>query len=340
MIKLSICIPTYNRAYFLSELLDSIYHELNNDIKNSIEICINDNASTDDTIDTIKHWEDRFQNFVYRVNRHNEGADINYQKVVEIASGEYVWFMGSDDKIIPGSIFKILEIIKKDSIGILIANRIECSKNMNPIANRFWLSTEIDTMKFSFGDINKLNIYLEKSESLGAIFSFLSSIIFKRKLWDTSNYSDLNLFNGSAYSHVYMLFKIYFDSRNSDYEFKYINDSIVFSRGNNDAFLSTPKKRLQLDFNGYRLVTTKLEIDDSTRKKILNVLSKEHPYNKLIKSLTFYRLNKTELNQLVHDVYTQKEINNLKRRNSIKFLYFLFYGIKRAILIIFHKIFT
>ena len=43
--KLSIVIPTYNRFHLLKQTIQSVYNE----IKNSIEIIVCDNSSTDET---------------------------------------------------------------------------------------------------------------------------------------------------------------------------------------------------------------------------------------------------------------------------------------------------
>ena len=48
IMKLSICIPTYNRAYLLRNCLSSICECIPSDL--DFEVCISDNASTDDTV--------------------------------------------------------------------------------------------------------------------------------------------------------------------------------------------------------------------------------------------------------------------------------------------------
>ena len=100
--KLSICIPTYNRENYLSQLLESIVIQAPND--GSIEICVSDNASTDNTEAMIRHYRNQFNYIVYHCNDTNLGADKNYLKCVALASGEYCWLMGSDDQLITGAI--------------------------------------------------------------------------------------------------------------------------------------------------------------------------------------------------------------------------------------------
>ena len=54
-IKLSICIPTYNRDKLLEETLNSIIRQANSNNIEKFEICVSDNASTDSTDEIIKN---------------------------------------------------------------------------------------------------------------------------------------------------------------------------------------------------------------------------------------------------------------------------------------------
>ncbi|MDR3048957.1 MAG: glycosyltransferase, partial [Elusimicrobiota bacterium] len=47
--EFSICIPTWNKAKYLKTTLDSIICQIDDDIKDKIEICISDDASQDNT---------------------------------------------------------------------------------------------------------------------------------------------------------------------------------------------------------------------------------------------------------------------------------------------------
>ncbi|MDR3048967.1 MAG: glycosyltransferase, partial [Elusimicrobiota bacterium] len=47
--EFSICIPAWNKAKYLKTTLDSIICQIDDDIKDKIEICISDDASQDNT---------------------------------------------------------------------------------------------------------------------------------------------------------------------------------------------------------------------------------------------------------------------------------------------------
>ena len=129
-IQLSICIPTYNREKYLKQLLDCIERQLQDIEKNIVEICVSDNASTDNTKQVIQQYQQKYNNITYFRWDKNMGADMNYLKVVEIAHGKYCWLFGSDDFMIDGAIKKMLEQIKEDC-DIYLCDSVKCDINMN-----------------------------------------------------------------------------------------------------------------------------------------------------------------------------------------------------------------
>jgi len=108
---LSICIPTYNRARALDRLLESIYREAR-DLPAPIEVCISDNASTDNTQKVISKWK-KILPIRSRKNRTNYGFDINMVKVSKLASGSFLWYVGDDDVIAKGALPGFVENLKK-----------------------------------------------------------------------------------------------------------------------------------------------------------------------------------------------------------------------------------
>ena len=87
--KISICIPTYNRAKHLKNCLHSIL--LNSDLDlDNIQICVSDNCSTDETELIMVQSQDEL-NIKYTKNDKNYGLAKNILKVVEMADGEFVW---------------------------------------------------------------------------------------------------------------------------------------------------------------------------------------------------------------------------------------------------------
>ena len=104
--KLSICIPTYNRAEFLPATLESIAAQATDEI----EIAVSDIASTDHTAAIVESYRERLGRMRWFRSESNRGADANYLTAVEISTGEYCWILGSDDPIAPGAIAELLDV--------------------------------------------------------------------------------------------------------------------------------------------------------------------------------------------------------------------------------------
>jgi abequosyltransferase len=107
--KLSICIPTYNRRDTLRELLDSIVQQL----RAGVEVVIANDASPDDTAGVMASYVGRIPNLVLHSHTENIGLDANYQAVAELASGEYLWMMGDDDRLEPGAVDTVISLLAK-----------------------------------------------------------------------------------------------------------------------------------------------------------------------------------------------------------------------------------
>lgn len=90
---ISICIPTFNRADYLEQTLQSI---TNQTIK-PFEVIIVDNASTDNTPQIAAQYKKL--GFTYMRNPKNLGMVGNYNRCLALAEGNYLSFLHSDDLI-------------------------------------------------------------------------------------------------------------------------------------------------------------------------------------------------------------------------------------------------
>jgi len=101
--KLGICIPTYNRAEYLSELLDSIYSGNNLD---DVNISVRNNASKDNTVEICDRYDLSLVNLTETIP-----GDINVMKAYESICDDYVWVIGDDELIPNGGIDYVLRMI-------------------------------------------------------------------------------------------------------------------------------------------------------------------------------------------------------------------------------------
>ena len=82
---LSICIPTYNRAYILKQSLDSLVSQ---NKFSEVEVVISDNCSTDGTQELVAEYVKKYPNIRYFRNEKNI-EDRNFPSVLMRATGVY-----------------------------------------------------------------------------------------------------------------------------------------------------------------------------------------------------------------------------------------------------------
>lgn len=111
--KISICIPTYNRAVHLTNCLRSI---ISNKARLPIDfqVCVSDNCSTDET-ESVVSFAQREIAIKYKKNPSNLGIPKNFLNAVKMADGEFVWLIGDDDLLLPYALDQLSELINKYS---------------------------------------------------------------------------------------------------------------------------------------------------------------------------------------------------------------------------------
>lgn len=121
--RVSICVPTFNSALYLRQSLDSILSQSYKDF----EVIVSDNASTDATLCILEEYAALYGIKVYR-NEKNIGAIANFNRLVELASGEYTAIYHSDDIYASSIIEESVRVLDSDaSIGLVstMANVID-----------------------------------------------------------------------------------------------------------------------------------------------------------------------------------------------------------------------
>lgn len=107
--KLSICIPTYNRAAHLTNCLNSII-SCGSQSDLEFQVCISDNHSTDDTEEVVRQAQTALD-IKYHKNPSNLGIPRNFLNVVSMADGDFVWLIGDDDLLMPNAIVELYKLI-------------------------------------------------------------------------------------------------------------------------------------------------------------------------------------------------------------------------------------
>jgi glycosyltransferase involved in cell wall biosynthesis len=117
---ISVCIPAYNRIKVLSALLDSIFCQEFKDY----EIVIAEDHSPErlDISAKIAEYQLRYGNkLLYCENPVTLGYDGNLRRLVELATGDYVLFMGNDDLLAPGALRAVANAVQEQQdVGVVL----------------------------------------------------------------------------------------------------------------------------------------------------------------------------------------------------------------------------
>lgn len=188
--RISICIPHYNRAQYLLVVLESIRCQTYPDI----EVIISDDCSTDDSASVIPEYIARVEadsHVIFRYVRRekNGGYDINLRTSLELATGEYLFILGNDDALATdhtvADLAGILDTLGKPDVAFgnycLYGDR-------NHVGRRA-LSTAV------IGKGPSVAIKAFRS------FSFVAGIIFRRNAFEAYNTSK---HDGTVYVQMYL----------------------------------------------------------------------------------------------------------------------------------------
>lgn len=184
--KVSICIPQYNRIEFLKIALLEIEKQEYTDI----EVCISDDASTDGTYGEIQKIRSDYKyNLIYHRFDTNQGYDRNLRKALELATGDYCFILGNDDTLNDSaSIQRLTNFLKANNypdVGFCNSADFLDPRDIQIRAHqsRVWGSgPEIALQHYSS-------------------FSFVAGLIFKKEAFNRVN---TDKFDKSIYVQIYL----------------------------------------------------------------------------------------------------------------------------------------
>ena len=103
----SIITPTYNCGAFIAETMDTVLAQTYTDW----EMIIVDDCSTDDTRAVVEAYQAKDSRFIYHCLEQNSGAAVARTKAMELAKGEYMAFLDSDDLWTPDKLERQLKFM-------------------------------------------------------------------------------------------------------------------------------------------------------------------------------------------------------------------------------------
>ena len=288
--KLSIIVPIYKVEKYIIECIKSIVVQLKPEYEVEI-ICVND-GTPDQSFEILRKYISELDinlgsKFLF-IEQENKGLSEARNTGINIANGEYIAFIDSDDKIYPEYLEKILNLIDNENFDILDFN-IKTSNNI-------LISTQIC-------DINAGQ--LEKVFKAGNWFAWAR--VYNKKIFLGYRFT-----NGIYYEDIDLIPLIYLKAEN----IIHINDTLYWYRFNPEGIT----QNLSYD--------NRIKTLNSLQKihcKYKNIDDKENIYLQYMIFNTYFLLalyacRLFGLRKAIKLVVKYMDCVNLKKGQKIKFL--------------------
>jgi len=172
--------PTYNGGQYLIETLNSILGQSFTDF----ELIINDDRSTDNTVNIIKSIKD--SRIKFNQNKTNQGYSTNLETTRQYVTGKYIYLMGQDDILAQDSLKNTYQAFEKNpDVGAITRPYYWFFNNINvPVRYKKPLNLNISE-----------NIYITDSpDKVIRVFDSLdqlSGLAYRTKFFDTPFHKDI-----------------------------------------------------------------------------------------------------------------------------------------------------
>lgn len=164
---ISVNVPTFNRARFVAQAIDSVLRQT----FTNWELNIVDNCSTDGTWEIISSYKDsRIRTFR---NEENKGMVFSWNRAVQLSRGQYVCFLADDDWFAPNRLERLLKFLQDNPECWGVCDYlIEVDENGNRVHGFFekYFNRDVYNGDFHYALVNCIN-----AEAIG---------LFKRAYFD------------------------------------------------------------------------------------------------------------------------------------------------------------
>jgi glycosyltransferase involved in cell wall biosynthesis len=186
------------------------------------EILVCDNASPDDTGAAVAEFGAKGLALQYIRRPENIGGENNFYRSVEIASGEYVWVIGDDDKIRPDGIKKILEYLEGGH-NLLLLNYSVYNDSFDKLRM---------ARKFGY----KRDLQFRSSDELLAQFGlhlgYISSVVIKRETFLRLPFAEYTELAQYGFPFAYA---VYAGLKTDGCNALFVNEALLLNMGDNSG---------------------------------------------------------------------------------------------------------
>lgn len=121
-IKVTFGLPCYNVSKYVEKTLESIYSQ---NISVDFEIVLVDDCSTDNTYEILKSLGEKHKEVSVYKNETNQGVSQTRNRIIELAKGEYIWFVDPDDLLFFNVSNHLIRLCDKYDADYICGNYVE-----------------------------------------------------------------------------------------------------------------------------------------------------------------------------------------------------------------------
>lgn len=200
MPKISVIIPTCNRARFLRAAVESVLQQTFQDF----EIIVVDDASTDETPALMSGFADRRIRYLRHESKQGQGATRNAG--IRAARGEYVALLDDDDEWLPSKLAKQAALLDglPPQVGLIYTGFVRIDAESKTVV--------AEVMPTERGDVSRA---LCGGNRIGTC----STVLMRRSCFDKAGYFDETLASGADYDMWLRISRFY--------HFEFVNEPLV-----------------------------------------------------------------------------------------------------------------
>ena len=166
-ILISVIIPAYNSATYISTMLDSICVQT---YANYEILVAYDTKSTDDTLEILQRYAENNQLIIYPSNDESVGQARN--RDLHIAKGDYIIFMDADDIIVPTYLEDLLDVLYENpDLDVIGSRRIDT--NETQVRDTYYMALQTVKDIAVFDNITALHLWIVGKEFSVTPWSYL-----------------------------------------------------------------------------------------------------------------------------------------------------------------------
>lgn len=309
---LSFAIPTYNFGSFIAETVRAIQDGAKLLSLEQFEIVILDGGSKDETQEVVLSLTEHYNNIRYVRQEQRGGIDRDMDTVASLARGDYIWLFSADDLLVPGWDRKLTQQLKSKPEVVLVPALL-CDISMQPLRPNpiFKDCAGNDPIQFQLNETDESRTrYLERANTLEAVFSFMSAIVVNRNVWN--GLASREDYFGSCWAHCARMMPLLFRSST----IVYLNNYLINKRGGNDSFMENGfVSRIGIAVDGWDRIIQEFFFNKAHQQFLYGALRRDMPVLLFIYAKISSKNSEEikQLRKLAHLLYSNADLSTLSR---------------------------